>query len=100
MEARIHELEQDMPHLYLRHTTVFALASAWAERYDPPPPTRIPLHRARTREAALRLSRGPHRPQPIPTVPRAPFFVAFGSRQKPRQNPPKNPQESAKPTAQ
>ena len=34
VEARIHELEQDMPHLYLRHTTVFALASAWAERYD------------------------------------------------------------------
>lgn len=34
MEARIHELEQDMPHLYLRHTTVFALASAWAQRYD------------------------------------------------------------------
>ncbi|HEU0306767.1 MAG TPA: hypothetical protein VFR30_07345, partial [Lysobacter sp.] len=34
VEARIHELEQDMPSLYLRHTTVFALASAWAERYD------------------------------------------------------------------
>ena len=34
VEARIRELEEDMPHLYLRHTTVFSLASAWAERYD------------------------------------------------------------------
>ena len=34
VEARINELEQDMPNLYLRHTTVFALASAWAEPYD------------------------------------------------------------------
>jgi hypothetical protein len=34
IEARLHELEQDMEHMSLRHTTVFALASAWAERYD------------------------------------------------------------------
>jgi len=32
VEARISELEQDMPHLH--RTSVFALASAWAERYD------------------------------------------------------------------
>ncbi|HJW47366.1 MAG TPA: hypothetical protein VJ484_12895 [Lysobacter sp.] len=32
VEARINELEQDMPHLH--RSSVFALASAWAERYD------------------------------------------------------------------
>jgi hypothetical protein len=32
VEARISELEQDMPHLH--RTSVFALASAWAQRYD------------------------------------------------------------------
>ncbi|QNP39741.1 hypothetical protein [Lysobacter solisilvae (ex Woo and Kim 2020)] len=34
MEARLAELEAEMPNLYLRHTSVFALASAWAERHD------------------------------------------------------------------
>lgn len=34
LEARIGELERQMPNLYLRHATVFALANAWAERYD------------------------------------------------------------------
>jgi hypothetical protein len=34
VETRLRELEQDMPGMYLRHGTVFALASAWAERYD------------------------------------------------------------------
>lgn len=34
VEARLRELEEEMPHLYLRHGSVFALASAWAERYD------------------------------------------------------------------
>lgn len=34
VEARIHELEQQMPHLYRHRVSVFELASAWAERYD------------------------------------------------------------------
>ncbi|GAB3347567.1 hypothetical protein [Lysobacter tyrosinilyticus] len=34
VDARLQELEEEMPHLYLRHGSVFALASAWAERYD------------------------------------------------------------------
>ena len=34
VEARLRELEEEMPYLYLRHGSVFALASAWAERYD------------------------------------------------------------------
>ena len=34
MDALIRELEQQMPDLQLRHGTVFALANAWAERYD------------------------------------------------------------------
>lgn len=34
IEARISELEQQMPQLYSRHVSVFALANAWAERYD------------------------------------------------------------------
>ncbi|HEY1138952.1 MAG TPA: hypothetical protein VGE88_01945 [Lysobacter sp.] len=32
--ARLRELEAEMPHLFLRHNSVFALASAWAERHD------------------------------------------------------------------
>ena len=34
VEALISELEQQMPDLQLRHGSVFALANAWAERYD------------------------------------------------------------------
>jgi hypothetical protein len=34
VEALIHELEQQMPDLQLRHGDIFALANAWAERYD------------------------------------------------------------------
>lgn len=34
VEARLRELEKEMPHLYLRHGSVFSLASAWAERHD------------------------------------------------------------------
>lgn len=34
VEARIGELEQELAHLYQRHASVSALASAWAERYD------------------------------------------------------------------
>lgn len=34
VEAWLRELEEEMPHLYLRHGSVFALANAWAERYD------------------------------------------------------------------
>jgi hypothetical protein len=34
VEARLRDLEAEMPQLYLRHTSVFALASAWAERHD------------------------------------------------------------------
>ncbi len=34
IEERLRELEAEMPALSQRHTTVFALASAWAERYD------------------------------------------------------------------
>jgi hypothetical protein len=34
VEMLIHELEQQMPDLQLRHGDVFALANAWAERYD------------------------------------------------------------------
>ena len=34
VDALIRELEQQMPDLQLRHGNVFALANAWAERYD------------------------------------------------------------------
>jgi hypothetical protein len=34
VDARLRELEEEMPRLYLRHGSVFALASAWAERHD------------------------------------------------------------------
>jgi len=34
LEARIRELEQEMPTLHLRNGSVFAMANAWAERYD------------------------------------------------------------------
>ena len=34
VEMLIHELEQQMPDLQLRHGNLFALANAWAERYD------------------------------------------------------------------
>ena len=34
VEALINELEQHMPDLQMRHGNVFALANAWAERYD------------------------------------------------------------------
>lgn len=34
VEARIAELERQMPQLYTRHADVFALANAWAERHD------------------------------------------------------------------
>ena len=34
VEMLIQELEQQMPDLQLRHGDVFALANAWAERYD------------------------------------------------------------------
>jgi hypothetical protein len=34
LEARIRELEQELPQLHLRHGSVFAMANAWAERYD------------------------------------------------------------------
>ena len=34
VEALIKELEQQMPDLQMRHGNVFALANAWAERYD------------------------------------------------------------------
>lgn len=34
IEALIDELEQEMPQLQLQHGDVFALANAWAMRYD------------------------------------------------------------------
>ena len=34
VDMRLQELEEEMPHLYLRQGGLFALASAWAERYD------------------------------------------------------------------
>lgn len=34
VDERLRELEEEMPQLYLRHPSVFALASAWAERHD------------------------------------------------------------------
>jgi len=34
VEALINELEHQMPDLQMRHGNVFALANAWAERYD------------------------------------------------------------------
>lgn len=35
LEARLRELEEDeMPKLYTRRSSVFELASAWAERHD------------------------------------------------------------------
>ena len=34
LDARIRELEQEMPTLHLRNGSVFAMANAWAERYD------------------------------------------------------------------
>ena len=34
VDARLRELEEEMPQLFLRHNSVFALARAWAERHD------------------------------------------------------------------
>ena len=34
VDARLRDLEEEMPQLFLRHNSVFALASAWAERHD------------------------------------------------------------------
>lgn len=34
VEAKIAELEREMDHLQLRHPGTFAIANAWAERYD------------------------------------------------------------------
>jgi len=34
LEARIAELERELPHLQIRHVGVFAFANAWAERHD------------------------------------------------------------------
>lgn len=34
LEARVREIEREMPTLGLRNGSVFALANAWAERYD------------------------------------------------------------------
>jgi len=34
VEALIAQLEQQMPEVQMRHTDLFALAYAWAERYD------------------------------------------------------------------
>ncbi len=34
LDAKLRELEDEMPQLQLRHRTMFALANAWAERYE------------------------------------------------------------------
>jgi len=34
LEARLRELEREMPTLHLRNGSVFAMANAWAERHD------------------------------------------------------------------
>ncbi|MFL6591808.1 MAG: hypothetical protein ACJ8GK_03765 [Luteimonas sp.] len=34
VEGLIAQLEQQMPEVQMRHTDLFALANAWAERYD------------------------------------------------------------------
>lgn len=34
VDTMLRELEDEMPQLQLRHRTVFALANAWAERYE------------------------------------------------------------------
>ena len=34
LDARVAELEQELPHLQARHVGTFAFANAWAERHD------------------------------------------------------------------
>ena len=34
VDARVAELEQELPHLQSRHVGTFAFANAWAERHD------------------------------------------------------------------
>jgi len=34
IDARVAELEQELPHLQARHVGTFAFANAWAERHD------------------------------------------------------------------
>jgi hypothetical protein len=34
LESELATLEREMPHLQIRHLDMFALANAWAERYD------------------------------------------------------------------
>jgi hypothetical protein len=34
LDARVAELERELPHLQIRHVGVFAFANAWAERHD------------------------------------------------------------------
>ena len=58
LEARLRELEEEMPHLHLRCGSVFALASAWAERHDAilalVPPDRRALVEARLARIGIR----------------------------------------------
>ena len=58
LEARLRELEEEMPHLHLRCGSVVALAGAWAERLDAilalVPPVRRSLVEARLGRIGIR----------------------------------------------
>lgn len=55
IDARVAELEQELPHLQARHVGTFAFANAWAERHDALLAMAAPAQRADLARRLLRI---------------------------------------------
>ena len=55
IDARVAELEQELPHLQARHVGTFAFANAWAERHDALLDLAHPAQRAGLARRLLRI---------------------------------------------
>ena len=55
LDARVAELEQELPHLQARHVGTFAFANAWAERHDALLALADPAQRAHLARRLLRI---------------------------------------------
>lgn len=55
IDARVAELEQELPHLQARHVGTFAFANAWAERHDALLALADPAQRADLARRLLRI---------------------------------------------